>query len=204
MTIGRIPGATGIQPTIVDAKGDIIAATAADSVTRLAVGTNDQVLTADSATATGLKWATPVTGSFTLLSTTTLTSTSNVISGISGSYTHLYIEFRDVFASGGSTAIRIRVNNAVSKTYLQADTDGRLNSASTANKAVKGFLYLYSYTDTSNYKPAFYSSWTGTNTTTFAALQGGEAFYVETTAVSSVAFEASFNLSGTVLIYGVK
>jgi hypothetical protein len=59
MTIGRIPGVTGIQPTIVDAKGDIIAATAADSVTRLAVGTNNQVLTADSATATGLKWAAP-------------------------------------------------------------------------------------------------------------------------------------------------
>lgn len=59
MTIGRIPGATGIQPTIVDAKGDIIAATAADSVTRLAVGTNNQVLTADSTTATGLKWAAP-------------------------------------------------------------------------------------------------------------------------------------------------
>jgi hypothetical protein len=47
-----------IAPTIVDAKGDIIAATAADTVARLAVGTNGQVLTADSTTATGLKWAT--------------------------------------------------------------------------------------------------------------------------------------------------
>jgi hypothetical protein len=59
MTIGRIPGANGIQPNIVDAKGDLIAATAADSVTRLAVGTNGQVLTADSAETTGLKWAAP-------------------------------------------------------------------------------------------------------------------------------------------------
>lgn len=59
MSIGRVPGATGIQPSIVDAKGDIIAATAADSVSRLAVGANNQVLTADSATATGLKWAAP-------------------------------------------------------------------------------------------------------------------------------------------------
>jgi len=48
-----------IQPTIVDAKGDIIAATGADAVSRLAVGANNTVLTADSSTATGLKWAAP-------------------------------------------------------------------------------------------------------------------------------------------------
>lgn len=46
-----------IAKTIVDAKGDIIAATAADTVSRLAVGANNTVLTADSTTATGLKWA---------------------------------------------------------------------------------------------------------------------------------------------------
>jgi len=51
-----------IAKTIVDAKGDIIAATAADTVSRLAVGSNNQVLTADSSTSTGLKWATPSSG----------------------------------------------------------------------------------------------------------------------------------------------
>jgi hypothetical protein len=57
MTIGRIPSVEGgIQPTIVDAKGDLIAAVAADSVNRLAVGSNDQVLVADSAASTGLAW----------------------------------------------------------------------------------------------------------------------------------------------------
>lgn len=54
--------AAAIAKTIVDAKGDIIAATAADTVARLAVGSNNQVLTADSSTATGLKWATPAGG----------------------------------------------------------------------------------------------------------------------------------------------
>ena len=46
-----------IAKSIVDAKGDIIAATADNTVSRLAVGTNGHVLTADSTTATGLKWA---------------------------------------------------------------------------------------------------------------------------------------------------
>ena len=48
-----------ISASIVDAKGDLIAATAADTVSRVAVGSNGQVLTADSTVATGVKWATP-------------------------------------------------------------------------------------------------------------------------------------------------
>jgi hypothetical protein len=57
MAIGRIPEAgTGIPESIVDAKGDLITATAADTPARLAVGSNNQTLVADSAEATGLKF----------------------------------------------------------------------------------------------------------------------------------------------------
>ena len=42
-----------------DAKGDLAVGTGANTASRLAVGTNGQVLTADSAEATGVKWATP-------------------------------------------------------------------------------------------------------------------------------------------------
>jgi hypothetical protein len=46
-----------IQNAIVDAKGDLIAASANDTPARLAVGANNTLLTADSTAATGLKWA---------------------------------------------------------------------------------------------------------------------------------------------------
>jgi hypothetical protein len=48
--------ANAIQNAIVDAKGDLIAATAADTPARLAVGANGTMLVADSAETTGMKW----------------------------------------------------------------------------------------------------------------------------------------------------
>ncbi len=48
--------------SLVDAKGDILVATANEIVVRLAVGSNGQVLTADTAQASGVKWAAPEGG----------------------------------------------------------------------------------------------------------------------------------------------
>jgi hypothetical protein len=59
MTVGRIPVIEGgIQPTIFDAKGDLLTATANDTPARLAVGANGTMLVANSAESTGVKWTT--------------------------------------------------------------------------------------------------------------------------------------------------
>jgi hypothetical protein len=107
----------GIAKTIVDAKGDLIAATAADTVARLAVGTNDQVLMADSTTATGLKWGTPAAGSMTLISTTTLSGSSQInLTSIPQTYTNLYLILKDT-NGGAQDEAQIRLNNDSASNY---------------------------------------------------------------------------------------
>ena len=80
--VNTTPGV--VQKDIVDAKGDIIAATASDAVARLAVGTNDYVLTADSSEATGLKWAAATAGTVTAVTgTAPIVSTGGATPAIS-------------------------------------------------------------------------------------------------------------------------
>jgi hypothetical protein len=55
---------TNSMATAIDAKGDLIAGTGADTFDKLTVGANNTVLTADSSTTTGLKWAAPAGASF--------------------------------------------------------------------------------------------------------------------------------------------
>ena len=64
-----------VQNTLVDAKGDLLAASADNTITRLAVGTNTYVLTADSSEGTGMKWAAPTVGTV-----TSVTGTAPIVS----------------------------------------------------------------------------------------------------------------------------
>ena len=113
----------GISPTIVDAKGDLITATAADTPARLGVGTNGQVLQADSTTATGLRWATPASGAFTLLASGTLSGSNLDLTSISSGYEDLRLVLTNY-------ALSSRGNMQMT---FNGDTAGNYNSVSVYN-----------------------------------------------------------------------
>jgi hypothetical protein len=70
---------TNSMATAIDAKGDLVVGTGADTFSRLGVGTNNTVLTADSTAATGLKWAAPAAASaLTLINRSTFSGSTSV------------------------------------------------------------------------------------------------------------------------------
>lgn len=127
--------ATMVPKTIVDAKGDIIAATAADTVARLAVGTNGQTLVADSTASTGLKWATPASG-MTLLSTTSLSGASVTISVTTSSYNFLYLEFVGVTYSSGAGNTILEMNGTANSYFDGYTIKGNTVTNVPANSAL--------------------------------------------------------------------
>jgi hypothetical protein len=79
ITFTALSVVTDIPQSIVDAKGDLVVGTAADTVGRIGVGTNGQYLSADSTAGTGLAWVTPAAGySAPTLGSTSITSGATV------------------------------------------------------------------------------------------------------------------------------
>lgn len=77
-TVDETHGGTGSSSYT---KGDLLCASNSTTLTKLAVGTNNQVVTADSAATCGVKWATPATGD---ASTNTATSVDSEVALFSG------------------------------------------------------------------------------------------------------------------------
>lgn len=149
-----------IQNAIVDAKGDLIAATAADTPARLAVGTNGHVLTADSSTATGLKWAAPVGGGKVLQ--VVMGSTSTITANSTNTYADTTLtatitpsastsKVLVLVSQNGCTAADGNAGNAMALKLLRGSTDialiGKDSMWTNTNLLKFGFSFSIDYLD---------------------------------------------------------
>jgi hypothetical protein len=124
-----LDSAAVIAPTIVDAKGDILTATADNTPARLAVGTNGQVLTAASGQATGLQWATP-TAALTLSTIASGNATSGTtlsLTGLTGDY--YLLRLRGINSSLATPALNFTLNASSSGIYDYMRTQWRNSGA---------------------------------------------------------------------------
>ena len=197
-------------------KGDLY--TFASSDTRLGVGANNTVLTADSTEATGLKWVAPAGGGgMTLLSTTTLSGSSTTISSISQDYVYLYAIISNVRLTSGAISYRFRCAPNGTTTITTgsiftggvADVEDQDTYLFLSPNNIQGHknndqvLQISNYASTTQHKPY------GANGQIFTNVEKGylaSGAIMTTTAISSLVFSPSTDTfsSGTVKLYGVK
>jgi hypothetical protein len=105
-------------PTIstIDAKGDLLAGTADNTIDRLAVGANGTVLTADSAEATGMKWAAAAGGGKVLQVVSTTYSTGTTVASETFADTGLSAS---ITPSSATSKILVLVTQAYGMTRTQ-------------------------------------------------------------------------------------
>lgn len=222
-----------ILKSIVDAKGDLIVASGSDAVARLAVGTNDYVLTADSAATNGVKWAAlPASGGMTLISTTTFndSAATYTLTSIPQTYKHLMLVGSGLQTSNATTdTIFFRFNGDTGNNYSFACSqvaNGASQAHSTlsgsklfggtntiANMALTGdasarfgnfVLQIFDYTDVS-YKSINYNG--GSHSDGNGWNSPGRGLWNDTAAITSITMASNVTVNikaGIVRLYGVS
>jgi hypothetical protein len=208
-------------PTIstIDAKGDLLAGTADNTIGRLAVGTNGTVLTADSAEATGLKWATPAAGGMTVIASGTLSSAALSITSIPGTYNELILVLTNMNRSAGAYDIDIRVNADSGSNYAYLAT-GLENNVVVDAKSNNATIYLVNPAgfkiNTNSQATITFSNYATAGTKIISGVIGGfdnlanarmtgfsSGFWNNTAAITGISTGTTWT-SGSYVLYGVK
>ncbi len=209
------------------ATGDLLYASASNTLAKRTVGSTGQVLTVTGGVPT---WETPAAGGgMTLISSQSMSGVSSVtFNSIAGTYNHLQLILRGFYASSGTPSLQWELNSDTTTTNYfgvadvnRSGTSSNQEQWNTKNLVGSGMTYrttstsynhlvidLFDYTNTAAWKNCFIQGFQLTDySTTNRAYIYGNLAWTDTSAVTSIKVlnSASNNWSGgTALLYGVK
>ena len=223
LTGGATSGAVDLKFNTT-AKGGLLIGTGAGTVSELAVGTNNYVLTADSTQTTGVKWAAASSGGgFTLINTggTALTGSTVTIGSIPNTYKDLEIYVEDFYPNTNGAYVKCYLNGATTTYggfYQRGQTGAAFNTGNATdpgfpdygayNASSKAFtvIRVFDYANTNTYKLFTMNSSGKVSDTSNQQWSFSQYTLQSTSAISSIDFVISTGTygGGTVYVYGVK
>jgi hypothetical protein len=203
---------TNSMATAIDAKGDLVAGTGADAFSRLAVGANNTVLTADSGEATGLKWVAASSGAMTLVKRASFSGVATTTTTFDGVFTATYnaylviIETMDAVTGADNLELQLR-NGGVTKTNNYYDASlSYASGATTASSMTVGGVFTLSL-DAIISGHLFFgyggANIRGMTTNMYGKFGIVQGFVDSYGADGFLLKSSSSNVSGTVAVYGL-
>lgn len=204
------------------AKGDLVIGSGTNASTVLGVGTNNHVLTADSAVTGGIKWAAPSSGALVFITASTFSNTASAIidNCFTTTYDDYYVEF--VGCYGGTLGddayfIPRDANGDVANfygSYHNVSTNGTVTSTGFANVAQitmgidvsdstnKSFGFVWCRGMAVSNASVFSGQWQNGQTASVWNFSGMNAVSAKT--YTGFKFKSSSsNVYGTIRVYGV-
>lgn len=216
---------TAVDPLVIlDAKGDLISATAADTPARLAVGANNTVLTADSSTSTGLKWAAPSSGALTLITRNSFSNVSSVAidSIFSSTYYSYLVVIESIYAATAADDLHLQMRygsttqtanyqgacatmgiSSVTLTSPQSGTTSEFNLGANSGSSTypNAYTLYFNRVGQSSQNPRFHG--TGINAEAGASHWIGGYTTLSQTYTGILLKSSSTNITGVVSVYGL-